>query len=470
MSTGSDDSRKREIAKASFQKGTQALGKENWDYAIEMVGQSVMLWPDNLMFRQTLRGSEEKKYKNNGTGASMAGMRLMGIRNKVKKARGAKNWKEMDQAAEEGLTVNPWDGQLNADLGEATGQLGYDDVSVFAYQRAVKADPKSKDFLKGLAEALARKKDFIGAGNCWRKIYEIDPMDGHARSMVQAMDSQATIKHGNYEDAETTQEARQGYEERIGKDRDDSVGPGDSPEADLQRLIRKEPANKGHYQKLADLYRRDGRLEEAFDMFTKAYEIGGDQVVKEQAEDVRLDILRKNLDMAREAAKRNADDENARQGVAQLAKELLDQEIEVYSQRVERYPKDLKIKYELAQRFVRVKNLPPAIKLLQQCSGDVRIEGPVLLLLGKCFLQQKQNGLAKRQFEKAVDKFTQADQPDQFKECHYYLGRLLEEEKKFEDAEKHYTEVLAVDYDYKDAQKRLEDIQGKGGGVDLSEA
>jgi len=468
--SSADDSRKREIAKVSFQKGTQAMGKENWDYAIEMFGQSVTLWPDNLMFRQTLRGCEEKKYKNNGTGASMAGMRLMGIRSEVKKARGAKKWPEMDQAAEKGLAVNPWDAQLNADVGEATGQLGYDDVSVFCYQRAVKFEPKNKEFLKGLADALARKKDFIGAANCWRKVYEIDPMDGHARSQIQAMDSQAIIHKSGLEDAQTTREVQRGYEESVkGKVADEVIGPGDSPEADLQRLIRKDPANAANYQKLADLYRRDGRLEEAFEMYAKAFEVGGDQVVKEQGEDVRLDILRKNLDLAKEAAQRDSADENAKQGVAQLAKELLDQEIEIFSRRVDRYPKDLRLKYELAQRFVRVKNLPPAIKLLQQSSGDVRIEGPVLLLLAKCFLQQKQNGLAKRQLEKAVDKFNPNDHPDQYKECHYYLGRLLEEEKNLEEAEKHYTDVLAVDYEYKDAQKRLEDIQGRGGGADLSE-
>ena len=474
MSSGGpspEDLRKKEIAKISFQKATQAMGKENWDYAIEMLTQCALFDPGNLFYRQNLRGCEEKKYKGNGSGASMAGMRLMGIRNKVKKARSAKNWKEMDLAAEEGLAVNPWDAQLNADLGEAAGQLGNDDVSVFSYQRATKAEPKSKEHLKGLAEAFARKKDFIAAGNCYRKIYEIDPLDGAARSMVQAMDSQATIHKGGFEHAETTVEvaAQMGYEASVkGKSGDAApVGPGDSVEADLQRQIRKDPANKENYQKLADFYRREGRLEESFEQFTKAFEVGGDIVVREQGEDVRLEILKKNLDLAREVAQKNPSDENAKQGAVQLAKELLDQEVEVFQRRTERYPKDLRIKYELAQRLVRQKNLPPAIKLLQQCSGDVRIEGPVLLLLGKCFLQQKQNGLAKRQFEKAVEKFTAADHPEQFVECHYYLGRLFEQEGNLEEAEKHYTDVLAVDYEFKDTQKRLEDIQGKGGESDL---
>jgi tetratricopeptide (TPR) repeat protein len=468
------DDRKRQIAAACWRKASEAMAKENWDFAIEMLGQCATLVPDNLVYRQTLRGNEHKKYKGNKTGATMSGMRLMGVRSKVKKHRGAKNWKEMDQAAEEGLTVNPWDAQLNADLGEATGQMGCNDVSVWAYEMAVGIEPKNKDFLKGLAEARARKHDYIGAGNCWRKIYELDPMDGQARTMIQAMDSQAAIHKGGFEHAESTQEVRQGYEESVKGNSGDkgSVGPGESQEADLQRAIRKDPANKDNYQKLADYYRREARLEEALQWYTKAFEVGGDQVVREQGEDVQLELFKKNLDLAKEAAARNPGDEHARQGVVALAKELLDREVETFSRRTERYPKDLKLKFELAQRLVRQKNFPPAIKLLQQCSGDVRIEGPVLLLLGKVFLQQSQNGLAKRQFEKAVEKFSSADHPEQFVECHYYLGRLCEEEKNLDDAETHYSEVLAVDYGYKDAQARLEKIQaarGKGGLGDLTD-
>jgi tetratricopeptide (TPR) repeat protein len=107
---------------------------------------------------------------------------------------------------------------------------------------------------------------------------------------------------------------------------------------------------------------------------------------------------------------------------------------------------------------------PLATKLLQQASGDPRLEGPVSFNLGKCFLQQKQNALALRQFEKAVAKFNTTDTPKQYVECHYFLGRLYEEAKELQKAVEHYTEVIMVDYEYRDARTRLEKLQEELGG------
>ena len=466
----SDDPRKRQIAARCWAAAAEALAKQNWDYAIQMLVQCTQLVPGNLLYRQTLYGTlREKKYKNNGSGASMASMRLMGVRSKIKKARTAKNWTDMDQAAVEGLTVNPWDGQVNADLGEASQNLGNDDVALLAYEFAVKADPKSKDFWKGLAEAKKAKHDYTGSARCWMEIYKLDPLDGQARSMANAMESEGAIWKSKLDQATTTRPGVQlGYGDSVSGNREEAVvGPGESVEADLQRAIRKDPANKDNYTKLADWYRREGKLKEALEWFTKGYEVSSDPSIKEQAEDVQLDMVRKNLDAARQQAKRKPDDAHLEEGVKALTKELLQQEIDVFTRRVDTHPKDLRMKFELAQRLIRVRQFPTAIKLLQQASADVRMEGPVLLTLGRVFLQQGQNSLAQRQMEKAVERFSAADTPKEFVECHYWLGRLTEDAKDLEAAEKHYTEVIAVEFDYKDAHERLMKIQGSRGSGTL---
>jgi tetratricopeptide (TPR) repeat protein len=456
-----------QIAARCWKAGTEAMSKENWDYAIQMFGQCCQVRPDNLVYRQTLRNCEFKKYKDNKTGASMAGMRLMGARSKIKKARGAKNWKEMMEAAEEGLVINPWDGQLNADLGEACRELGYDDIAVFAYTWAKNADPKNKEFLEGLAEALKAKGDFDGSRKCWEMIYKLDPLNGHARSMMTAMDSEKIIDRSGLDTAKSGKEVAQGYEKSVKGNVNtgaENVSPGDSPEIDLKQAIRKDPANAANYQKLGDLYRREGKLQEAMAQYTKAYEINGDAVVREQAEDVQLDMLRRNRDLAREQAKKTPDDESAKEAAAALEQELTKQEIEIFTRWSERRPSDLKLKYELAERFMKAGKFPLATKLLQQASGDPRLEGPVSFNLGKCFLQQKQNALALRQFEKAVGKFNSTDHQKMYTECHYFLGRLYEEAKELEKAVEHYSEVIMVDFGYRDAETRMNKLSEQLGG------
>ena len=287
--------------------------------------------------------------------------------------------------------------------------------------------------------------------------------------MANAMESEGAIWKSKLDQATTTRPGVQlGYGDSVSGNREEAVvGPGESVEADLQRAIRKDPANKDNYTKLADWYRREGKLKEALEWFTKGYEVSSDPSIKEQAEDVQLDMVRKNLDAARQQAKRKPDDAHLEEGVKALTKELLQQEIDVFTRRVDTHPKDLRMKFELAQRLIRVRQFPTAIKLLQQASADVRMEGPVLLTLGRVFLQQGQNSLAQRQMEKAVERFSAADTPKEFVECHYWLGRLTEDAKDLEAAEKHYTEVIAVEFDYKDAHERLMKIQGSRGSGTL---
>jgi tetratricopeptide (TPR) repeat protein len=468
-----EEIRKRKFASDCFKRGTEAMAKQNWDYAVEMFLTSVKLSADNLVYRQSLRGCERKKYKDNKTGASMAFLKLSSIRSKIKKARSAKNWVEMDIAAEEGLTVNPWDGQFNADLGEAAVERGFLEIAAFAYETATSADsaPKNKDFLIALAHVQELRKNYNAAIVALEKAQALDPLDGTIRSKIHALGASSTIHRGGYDEAKTTHEVKQdkpkqGYEDSVKgnvKTNNEVLAPGESEEADLKRMIRKEPANVAYYLKLADLYRREGKLEDSAKTFQQALEVSGDANIREQMEDVELDMVRRNLNFAKEAARLDADNQQTRAVVVELAKELLQQEIEVLGRRVDRYPSDLKLKNELARRYMKAKEFDKAIPLLQAASKDIRQEAQVLASLGTCFLAKKQNNLAKRQFEKALEKLNFEDHPIPFKECHYYLGRLAEEAADLPEAEKHYTEILGVDYDYKDVGERLRKIQGGDG-------
>src|SRR5438477_12694959 len=130
----SDDQRNK-IAADCWRRGNEAIPKENWDYAIQMYRTSVNMKPDNLAYRQSLRFTEYKKYDDNKTGARMAGMKLMTVKGMLKKCRMSKNWAGLAAACEDGLAVNPWEPQINADLGDALTELGYQEVAKFAYQQ-----------------------------------------------------------------------------------------------------------------------------------------------------------------------------------------------------------------------------------------------------------------------------------------------------------------------------------------------
>jgi len=456
------DAEKKKIAADCWKKGSEAMSKENWDYAIEMFGKSVMLVPDNLLYRQTLRGVERKKYGDNGSGAKMAGLRLTKVKTRIKTSRLKKNWDAVDRAVEDGLKINPWEATLLFELGVAARERGFSEVATDAMRNAVANDTKNKMFARELAELLESRGDYSEASKIWQRLAKLDPTDAEARTKAMQVLTDNVIDRGGYEGAETTRDAMADDEvaKRLGTATGGPAdGPGQSEEADLVHQVRREPENVDHRLNLATFYRKSGKLEEAALTLKEALDIsGGNTGIRENLEDVELDLLRQNLNLARDKTTEEADNEEALRNVKALNGELIMREIEIFSSRVERYPNDLKMKFDLGTRFVKIKKYAQAIPLFQVCVKDNRLETGALASLGKCFIAEKKGKLAIRQFEKAVESINQIDEPDLYKEIHYYLGRLLEEEGDKSTAEHHYTEVLAVDYEYKDTLSRMEGL------------
>ena len=455
---------KNKMAADCWRKANEAMQAEQFDYAVDMLFRAMLLVPDNVLYRQTLRGAERKMYKDNGSGARMSGMKLMKPKGRIKKAKFSKDWKAVDQAAEDGLKINPWDASLNAAVGEACANLEYNEVAVFCYELALKAEPQNKEFNRHYAILQEERGNYRDAISAWHRICKIDPDDQEARSKLTQLEANSMMKKSGMDEAKSSQEMKTAYDydrkSGSGRQKQPADGPGTSPEADLQRMIRKEPENKDHYLKLADLYKRAKRYEESAEQLKLALDLSGnDATIREQLENVELDVMRQNHESAKEAAAANPDDETAKKNAVALAREILLREVEVFSSRVTRYPKDSRLKFDLAKRQMQLAEYSKAIPLLQQALSDSRIEADVLVSLGKCFLYEKKNVLALRQFEKAKDLVNAQENQNQFKDVHYWLGRLYGEAGKNDQAEEHYQEVLGVDYEYRDTLKRLEDLQ-----------
>jgi tetratricopeptide (TPR) repeat protein len=411
-----------------FKKGTEAMNHKNWDYAIKAFGSCVTLMPEMLLYRQSKHGCIRKSFNDNGSGAKMAGMRLMGVRGRIKKCRMQKDWKGVETAVEEGLLLNPWDAQLMFDLGDACENQQNLIVARYALERAVEYDKDNIEYNRRLGHLLIERRDYKPARACFERIYKLDSNDGDARSMMSRIDAEATT--------------------------------------DLQHAIRKDPKNLNLYLKLADLYIANRQFGKAQEQYNKALEFSNNNAdIRERLHDVQLLMLRNELSEAEDRARNNPGKERLIEKVKSLKDELLAREIEFLNHSVELHPNDMRKKYDLAMRMMSIKETAKAIPLLQQAVSDPRIKVESLVLLGECFVKDGKLDLGRRQFEKALDGLSAADKPDPFKTAHYYLGRIYEKAKKNDQAEHHYGEILAVDYEYKDVLKRLEGLQGSEGGI-----
>lgn len=454
----SEDNIKR--ATLCYKRGVEAVEKLNWDLAGEMFFNAVKFCPDKLNFRQLLRNSQCKRYKDNKTGAgTLAKMKLTGIRGRIKKAKVAQGWAEADLACEEGLMLNPWDVSLNVELGEVARARGFLDIAKFSLNFARGLDLKNRDINVRLAEVLKEKGEYDEATKVWQHLYNLDPTDAQARSEMTRLQSQKVAEQG-YEGASSSKDAMR--DKNVFNKQKESAAPGQSIELDLKHAIRKEPTRLEHYLKLGEFYKRANKFEEALDVLNQGLAVSGNSPdVREQIEDIDLLLLERNLENAKVEASKG-ENEQARLHARSLAEELLKREIEVLQRRTERYPADLGRKYELASRYMRLQNWSQAIPLFQKATQDPRLKVKALFNLGKCFMYDKKLSLARGQFERAIPDLNYDLDPELFKECCYWAGRIAEELKDFPKAEEYYGRVLERDYDYKDTKDRLEGLQGGG--------
>ncbi len=119
------DSPELQKAKTFFQYGNEATTKSNFDYAIDMYRQACKLVPDNMMFRQALRGVERRKFNNDPSKVGMmAGARNQPALLRARSARSKGNWAQALEICEEAFVNNPWDVAASRVAAEAAEGMG----------------------------------------------------------------------------------------------------------------------------------------------------------------------------------------------------------------------------------------------------------------------------------------------------------------------------------------------------------
>ena len=142
----------------------------------------------------------------------------------------------------------------------------------------------------------------------------------------------------------------------------------------------------------------------------------------------------------------------------ELRKQFDLKSLEVWQNRVERYPNDLTLKYNLGDFCQRTGNYKDAIGNFQQAKNDPRWKGSCLLKLGQCFQQIKQYRLAITQYESAIEEIPDRD-ADTKKEALYCAGRLAIGLKDPDTARKYLTTLAAMDFGYKDVSGLLDKLE-----------
>ncbi len=460
----------RQRLQAVFEHAQRSAEKADYDYAHDLFSQCLIDDPANLIYLQHFLGNLAQKYGNNKKGARFAALKSKTSRMALNKAAGKGQWREAFAAACEALKANPWETTTLLDVADAYQQLGSDECQLYALRWALDAAPKDATVNRRAAKTLAHLGQFDQAISCWRRVEQAKPGDEQAAKAISQLSVEKTIRQGGYNDellrgAADSQELEASVRERVAQGRQESARAGaaklqsdSSHEKELLDAIEAHPAEVANYLELGELFATQNRLREATEILARALAAsgGGDLTIRERLEDAHLRHAHHQVLVAQRRAEQEKTEEAA--GLARrMAAQANQAELEVYAARAARNPGNSLLQYELGLRCKRAGKFKEAIQAFQAARDDVRHKALVQLHLGESFQHIRQFKLALSSYEAAAEVASGMD-PDTKKLALYRAGVLASELNDLDRAEKHLTQLAAIDFGYRDVADRLDKL------------
>jgi tetratricopeptide (TPR) repeat protein len=121
----------------------------------------------------------------------------------------------------------------------------------------------------------------------------------------------------------------------------------------------------------------------------------------------------------------------------------------------------LAIRFEMGQLYFQAGKIGEAIKEFQKAKGNPHKAIAAQNYLAQCFSKRGIHDLAATTLQEAIKEKVGFD--DEKKELIYNLGCVFEKMDKKEDAIAQFKQIYAVDADYKDVSKKMDDYySGQG--------
>ena len=435
-------------------RGRQALETGRYELAVDMLMEAVSAAPDILETRKLLRAAQIANFRKNGKagfgaklGYMMARQKILGL---VKKGKGAEAMAE----AEKLLSQNPLDPDNIEAAVKAAEAAGKADHAAISIEAAYECSNKDPGLLERVATYYTMSKRWDKARDAYRKLSELKPGDQRVVQLLKNAEAQATMNSGWTE----TAGKKGGFQVLIANKEqaakldaaNKAVVTGDDAELLIQEKLKQieaEPKNMNARRALARIYIQGKRYYEAIDALQQAIEVSGtmdpelDRMLsqtKVQYFDQQIDALRAE---GREDEAVNMEGEKNQFVFDDLAA------------RVERYPNDLHLRFELGKQYFTYGYYDDALTHLQLAQKSPKDRLWALYYLAMCFLSQGQNDMGVMQLETARDALPTMD--DLKKKVVYQLGLCAEAAGDLQKAYQYYKDVYSSDVGFEDLSDRM---------------
>ena len=439
-----------------FNKGFTALERGNVDYAMDVFTTCLEMEPRFLRARKFMRAAAISKIKGKkgslfGKKGTIGGMpQYLNTLSMIKQGKAA----QAVASAEKLLRGDPLNPKYIRAFAEAAVMADLPEAAIQTLEIAREHVADDAVLLDIQGDLYMKLGDIPKAKECFDKVCELKPNDPKSIKKLKDALAMHSINRDRWEDAEkggSFRDRMKDTEEATLLEKQQKAVKTESDAdvliASTQAKLEVEPDNINYYRELARLYTNNRRFDDAADILRQAIEKNpGDP----ELDDALTRTHVRQFEADAEALRAAGDEDAANAKELEKAQFAFDD----LQRRVQRYPNDLRLKFNLGVMLFDNQYVNEAIQQFQQSQRSPKHRTQSLLHLAMCFKEKKQYDMAVQQLETAGSEIVLMDQTK--KEILYQLGETHELMDSREKALECFKQIYSVDIGYKDVADKVE--------------
>ncbi len=375
--------------------------------------------------------------------------------------------------------MEPRDALLAVRAAEAASKLNLPEPTFWLGERAMLRVAEEKKPRKDLFIKLVDVFQKVGAVDraviAGEAAVKIDPSDGKLAAEVRNLAAQATMYKGGYEKSGEAGGFRQNIRDAEKQRHLEEAERIVKSEETLDRVVKAseddyrtrpdDPAATLKYARSLMERARPEDVKRALEVLKRGYEVSKQFRFREMRGELILREAYKKLGKYRDAAEAAKDNPKAQQQYKMAQAEYLRMEIEELKLRMEAYPTDLGLKFELGRRLFDSGDTDGAIALFQEAQQDAKRRVDALSYLGQAFMKIGWTDEAVHTFRQALDAY-KITTDDTGMNLRYGLLSALQVKAEAdrdlavaEEADKLASAIAVQQFNYKDIRARRDALK-----------
>lgn len=446
-----------------YTKAGEAAQRENPDYAITLYCQILEKDPAFFDCRRALRIEQAKKAAASSSGFFKKMMSGAGAGPQIAKAKMAlsRSPGEAMAIAEQVLNTDPNNSFAHRIVVDGAQALELPKTAVLSLEVMARHSPKDKALIIEFAD-LAAQIGGDAAASAERALDDLIRASGFDPDLAQAqknLSARKTMDEGGYSALEggegSFRDILKNKEEAVALEQAQKVQKSEDTAARLigeyEARLASEPDNTKMIRSLAELYTEKKRFDEALELYARIKNSthgSADSALDRAIADTTVKKMDHQLSLLNPFAPDHADQ------IAQIKAARAEFKLSECKQRVEKYPTDLGIRFELGQLYFEAGKVSEAIGEFQKAQQNPNKRIPAMSYLAQCFAKRGMNDSAVRTLQNAIKEKPGFD--EEKKDLIYNLGCVLEAMGKKSEAIEQFLQIYETDINYRDVAAKID--------------